>query len=300
MPRTSNLSDCRNTRMACWSLVPGPRASWSTMILIFWAAAVVPRRATSRHIIFEKHRSMSPPTVLFSLCPGNQGACHFLDVGHFVRRGSFHVVAYQLFAAIAHLIVGCGVLATNRQQFFEPVLAVTGVHGFVGPVEVHVVLTRGVTVSAEKLGAGRLVADVLGFEEIEHPQAIDRIFAGSTFVNVGSQRNVCGIKTPSHQAFVAHPAVARFIVGPARSIVYPFPGQNVSERAQHHATVFYGPDFVQVTDRRSKLQLHAFAVGTSGVDYVRPVKAARPEAQVPRGFVGNEVGLSAWQWPYGS
>lgn len=23
--------------MACWSLVPGPRASWSTMTLIFWA-----------------------------------------------------------------------------------------------------------------------------------------------------------------------------------------------------------------------------------------------------------------------
>src|SRR5207244_10945405 len=37
MPSTSNLSDCRKTRMACWSLVPGPRASWSTMTLIFWA-----------------------------------------------------------------------------------------------------------------------------------------------------------------------------------------------------------------------------------------------------------------------
>ena len=31
---------------------------------------------------------------LFSLCLGNQGACHFLDVGHFVRRGGVHVVAY--------------------------------------------------------------------------------------------------------------------------------------------------------------------------------------------------------------
>src|SRR5882724_10458032 len=49
MPRTSNLSDCRKTRMACWSLVPGPRASWSTMTLIFWAAAEAERPRASRH-----------------------------------------------------------------------------------------------------------------------------------------------------------------------------------------------------------------------------------------------------------
>src|SRR5258705_9413764 len=60
MPRTSNLSDCRKTKMACWSLVPGPRASWSTIILILWAAAVFPTRATSRHTIFHTHRSIVP------------------------------------------------------------------------------------------------------------------------------------------------------------------------------------------------------------------------------------------------
>src|SRR6185369_1804841 len=182
----------------------------------------------------------------------------------------------------------------------KPMLAVTGVHGFVGPIEVHVVLTHGVTVGAKKLGAARFVTDVLGFEEIEHPQAIYRILTGSALINVGSQWNVCGIKAPRHQAFVAHPTVARFIVSPARSIVYPFPRQNVSEHAQHHAAVFYCPDFVQVTDGRAKLQLHAFAIGISWIDDIRPVKAARPEAQVARRLAGNDVGLSAWQRPWGA
>src|ERR1700730_6268253 len=49
MPSSSNLSDCRKTRMACWSLVPGPRASWSTMTLIFWPDVVVERPRTIRH-----------------------------------------------------------------------------------------------------------------------------------------------------------------------------------------------------------------------------------------------------------
>src|SRR5712692_4283302 len=50
MPSTSNLSDCRKTRMACWSLVPGPRASWSTMTLIFWAGAEATRAIDSARV----------------------------------------------------------------------------------------------------------------------------------------------------------------------------------------------------------------------------------------------------------
>src|SRR2546426_4096881 len=63
MPRTSNLSDCRKTRMACWSLVPGPRASWSTMTLIFWADAEIERTRASRdvNVRFDTHQSIDFP-----------------------------------------------------------------------------------------------------------------------------------------------------------------------------------------------------------------------------------------------
>src|SRR2546423_3153374 len=39
MPSTSNLSDCRKIRIDCISVVAGPRASWSTMTLIFCACS---------------------------------------------------------------------------------------------------------------------------------------------------------------------------------------------------------------------------------------------------------------------
>src|SRR5512146_89820 len=41
MPSTSNLSDCRKTSMDCRSVVAGPRASWSTMTLIFSPARLL-------------------------------------------------------------------------------------------------------------------------------------------------------------------------------------------------------------------------------------------------------------------
>src|SRR5690242_8967219 len=61
-PSTSNLSDCKKTRIACWSLVPGPRASWSTITLIFWAAAGIERPKASKHASQSRHSL--PPTFL--------------------------------------------------------------------------------------------------------------------------------------------------------------------------------------------------------------------------------------------
>src|ERR1700736_520656 len=63
MPRTSNLSDCRKTRIACWSLVPGPRASWSTMTLIFCPAAVSRKETVKRNAKTSLHKRsfIAPP-----------------------------------------------------------------------------------------------------------------------------------------------------------------------------------------------------------------------------------------------
>ena len=147
----------------------------------------------------------------------------------------------------------------------------------------------------EELSAGRLVADVFGFEKIQHAQAIDGIFTGSALVDIGSQGNLSGIEPPRHQAFVAHAAVPRFVVGPARGIVDPLPGENVGEGAQHHPAVLDGPYFIEVADGGAQLQLDPFAVGINRIDHVWPVKAARPEARVACGPVGNGVGPGSGQ-----
>ena len=141
------------------------------------------------------------------------------------------------------------------------------------------------------------MADIFGFEKIEHAQAVDRVFAGGALVDIRSQRNFRGIEPPRHEALVAHTAVPRLVIGPARGIVDPLPGQEVGESAQHHAAIFDGPDFVDVTDGRAQLQLHSFAVGISGIDHVRPVEAAGPEARVARGPVGDGIGSGAGTGP---
>src|SRR4029077_16897351 len=44
-----------------------------------------------------------------------------------------------------------------------------------------------------------------------------------------------------------------------------------------------------------QLQSHSFAVGIGGIDYVRPVEAARPETRVSGWPVGNGVTLGSRQ-----
>ena len=93
--------------------------------------------------------------------------------------------------------------------------AITGVHGFVGPIEVHVVLAQRVAISVKELCARGFVPDILGLKEVEHSQEIDRILSRSALVDVRAKRNLGWLEAPSHQALIAHLAVARFVVGPA-------------------------------------------------------------------------------------
>src|SRR6266849_4638123 len=229
-----------------------------------------------------------------------QGAGYSLDVGNFLSGSGAHIVAHQLLATFADLIVSRRVLTPDGEQFFEPVFAVAGVHGFVRPVEVHVVLAHGIAVGVEELGPGRLVFDVFGFKKVEHAQKVDQIFTRGALVDVRSQRNLCRVEAPGYQALVAHAAVARFVVGPARRIVNPLPGQDVGKGAQNYAAGFNRPHFVQVTDGRAQLQSDPFAVGICRINYVRPVEAARPKAWVSRGPGGNGVRVCSRKRPGGA
>src|SRR5450631_962677 len=141
------------------------------------------------------------------------------------------------------------------------------------------------------------MADVLGFEKIQHAQAIDWIFSGSAVINVSSEGNLRQIEAPGEETFIAHAAVARLIVRPARSVVNPLPGQNVGKRTQHHTARLDRPHFIEVTDRGAELQLHPFSVGEGGIDHIWPVEATWPEARITGGPVGNGICLRAWQRP---
>src|SRR5439155_7290918 len=104
-------------------------------------------------------------------------------------------------------------------------------HGFVGPIEVHVVLAKSIAVRVEQLRASRFMPDILGLKEIEHSQKVDWIFSRSALVDVRAQRNFRRLETPSHQALIAHLAVARFVVGPAGRVVDPVPWKYVGNGA---------------------------------------------------------------------
>src|SRR4029077_11699416 len=116
--------------------------------------------------------------------------------------------------------------------------------GFVGPIEIHVMLAQGVAVGVKKLSAAQLVADVLGLEKIEHAQAIDWIFSGGAVINISSQRELGRMKAPGQEALIAHSAVARLVVGPARRVVNPLPGQDVGKGAEPQAASFNRPNFI--------------------------------------------------------
>src|SRR5260370_41735567 len=173
--------------------------------------------------------------------------------------------------------------------------AVTGMNGFGGRIEMHVMLAQVIAVGVKELSAGELVADVFGLEKIEHAQATDRIFSGGAVINISSQRKLGRIEAPGEETLIAHAAVARLVISPACSVVNPFPGQDVGKCTQHQAASFDRPNFIQVADRGAELQLHTLAVRKGGIDYVRPIKAEGPEAGVPSGPVGSGIFLRASQ-----
>ena len=67
----------------------------------------------------------------------------------------------------------------------------------------------------------------------------------------------------------------------------------VTRRGDDGHRVFSVPHFIQVADRGAELQLHTLAVRKGGIDYVRPIKAAGPEARITSGPVGNGICLRA-------
>ena len=88
-----------------------------------------------------------------------EGGGHVFDVRDLLRGGSLDVVADQSSAAFANVFVFRRILSARSQQFFEPVFAEACMHGFVGPIEIHIVLAERITVLMKKLGASRFMAD---------------------------------------------------------------------------------------------------------------------------------------------
>src|SRR5262249_5810017 len=109
-----------------------------------------------------------------------------------------------------------------------------GMHGFVGPVKVHVVLAQFVSVGVKKLSSCRLVTDVFSLEEKQHTKKMDRILARRALVDVSPKRDFRRVELPRHQPFVAHSAMTRLIVGPACRVVNPFPGKNAGKGTQDY------------------------------------------------------------------
>ena len=135
--------------------------------------------------------------------------------------------------------------------------------------------------------ARRLVPNIFGFEKVEHAEEVNRILAGRALINICAKRDSAWIELPRLQPLVTHAAMTRLVISPARGIVNPLPGQNVRECAQNYAPRFDRPNLIQMTDRRAELQLHSFTIGISRINYVGPVKTARPEARVARRALGT-------------
>src|SRR5215831_4540740 len=170
-------------------------------------------------------------------------------------------------------------------------LAVSGMDGFVGPIEIHVVFAERVSVFVELLRASELVPDVLGLEKVQHSETINRILTGGAVVNVGSKRNFCGLKSPPDEALITHAAVARFVVGPASGVVNPFPWKHVGEGTQHDTACLNRPNFVDVADGRAQLELQSLTIGEVWIDDVGPIKTTWPETRVASWTLRNRVSL---------
>src|SRR5581483_7583115 len=173
-------------------------------------------------------------------------------------------------------------------------LAVAGVNGFVGPVKVHVMLAQTIATIVERLCTRELMLDILGLKEIQHAQAVDRILPRRAVIYVGAERDLFRFKSPRHQTFITHAAVARLVISPAGRIVNPFPGKNVSEGAQHDCSRLDRPDFIQVTDRRTNLQPEPVTVGIVRINYVGPIEPAEPETRISRGACWSGVWFATW------
>ena len=139
------------------------------------------------------------PTLILAAALASRAAATFLMSA--ISDGvAVLVIANQFFAMFPNLIVSRRVFATDGEQFLEPVLPVTGVHGLVRPVEVHVMLADNVSICVKKLGASGLVLDIFGFKKVQHTQAINGILARRALVNVSPERNLRRIEIPRPSA----------------------------------------------------------------------------------------------------
>src|SRR6516162_2330986 len=52
-----------------------------------------------------------------------------------------YIIRYQFLAGLADFFIASRILTANCEEFFKPTLAVTGMESFIGPIEIHVMLT---------------------------------------------------------------------------------------------------------------------------------------------------------------
>ena len=180
-------------------------------------------------------------------------------------------------------------------QRVEPAVPVFSMDRFVCPVELHIMLTHAVIIGGKGSGTFRLLADVLCFEVVKHPEANNGILPAGGVVNVASKRQFFRHKAPGAQPFVAHSGVACLIIGPSRCVVNELPLKVVGKSIENRAAGLNCPEFVQMAHGAAQLQLHAIAIGEVGVYDIRPVVTTVAEAGVAQSTVGQPVGRSTGQ-----
>src|SRR6185295_5175085 len=95
------------------------------------------------------------------------------------------------------------------------------------------------------------------------------------------------LEPPLAQTFVAHAAVAAFVVAPAGGIQDELPAQPASKGAQDGAGGLHRPDLVEVAERAAHLELDTLAIREAWVEIIGPVEPAVVEAAIARGGLGH-------------
>src|SRR5689334_8730795 len=134
-----------------------------------------------------------------------------------------HPLLDELLAALEDLRPALRILAPRLEQPPQPAAAVLGVQRLVRPVELHVRLARAVTHLLERAGALAFATDVLRLEVAEHAEAVQRVLAVPSLVDVAAERNLLRGEAPALEPLFPHQHVARLVVQPARGVTCELP-----------------------------------------------------------------------------
>src|SRR5215831_13655544 len=114
-------------------------------------------------------------SAAFLCCFGEETCRDAFQRGNFARSRRAYAVRHQFTAALSHAFVCHGILAARRKQFFEPVLAISGMDRLIGPIKIHIVFAERITIAVEELCPCQFVTNVFCLEKIEHSEAINGI-----------------------------------------------------------------------------------------------------------------------------